>query len=70
MDWITHIITFIVGLGTGWSIRIMYSSRKNVGNRTADSHNHAEGSNNRTVTQNGNNVSHGSIVGGNQDSSH
>ncbi|WP_336283913.1 hypothetical protein [Citrobacter arsenatis] len=56
MDWITHIITFIVGLGAGWSIRIMYSSRKNVGNHT--------------VTQTGNKVTKGSIVGGNQDSSH
>lgn len=56
MDWITHIITFIVGLGAGWSIRIMYSSRKNVDNRT--------------VTQNSNNVTNGSVVAGNQDSSH
>lgn len=63
MDWIIHIITFFVGLGAGWSIRIVYSSRKSVGN-------HTEGSNNHTVTQTGNNVTNGSIVGGNQDSSH
>ncbi len=63
MDWITHIITFFVGLGAGWSIRIVYSSRKQVGNVTANSHNH-------TVTQNSNSVTNGSIVGGNQDSSH
>lgn len=70
MDWITHIITFIVGLGAGWSIRIMYSSRKNVVNRTADSNNRTVSSNNHTVTQNGNNVTNGSVVAGNQDSSH
>lgn len=34
MDWITHIITFFVGLGAGWSIRIVYSSRKQVGDTT------------------------------------
>ena len=63
MDWITHIITFFVGLGAGWSIRIVYSSRKRVGDTTANSHNH-------NVTQTGNNVTNGSIVGGDQDSSH
>ncbi|WP_112287314.1 hypothetical protein [Rahnella sp. AN3-3W3] len=65
MDWIIHIITFIVGLGAGWSIRIVYSSRKSVGNHTEDSNNHTV-----TVTQTDNNVTNGSIVGGNQDSSH
>lgn len=63
MDWITHIITFFVGLGAGWSIRIVYSSRKQVGDATTNS-------NNPTVTQTGNSVKNGSIVGGNQDSSH
>ncbi|WP_174865291.1 hypothetical protein [Pectobacterium polaris] len=63
MDWITHIITFFVGLGSGWSIRIAYSSRKQVGDSTANS-------NNNTVTQTGNSVTNGSIVGGNQDNSH
>ncbi|PKA30564.1 hypothetical protein CWR41_11910 [Cedecea lapagei] len=63
MDWITHLITFFVGLGAGWSIRIVYSSRKQVGDTTANSHNH-------NVTQTGNSVTNGSIVGGDQDSSH
>ena len=63
MDWITHIITFFVGLAAGWSIRIVYSSRKQVGDTTANSHNH-------NVTQTGNSVTNGSIVGGDQDSSH
>jgi len=63
MDWITHIITFIVGLGAGWSVRVVYSSRKQVGDTTKNSHNH-------NVTQNGNSVTNGSIVGGDQDSSH
>ncbi|PNL51046.1 hypothetical protein CEP63_018315 [Proteus mirabilis] len=70
MDWIIHIITFIAGSGVGWSLRIIYSSRKNVSNRTADSNNRTVNSNNRTVTQNGNNVMNGSIVAGDQDSSH
>lgn len=70
MDWITHIITFVVGLGAGWSLRIMYSSYKNVNNRITDSNNHTVSSNNRTVTQNGNNVTNGSVVAGDQDSSH
>lgn len=63
MDWITHIITFFVGLGAGWSIRIVYSSRKQVGDTTKNS-------NNKTVTQSGNSVTNESIVGGNQDRSH
>lgn len=63
MDWITHIITFFVGFGAGWSIRIVYSSRKQVGDTTKNS-------NNKTVTQSGNSVTNGSIVGGNQDRSH
>lgn len=63
MDWITHIITFFAGLGAGWSIRIMYSSRKHVGDATTSS-------NNNNVTQSGNSVTNGSIVGGDQDSSH
>ncbi|MGF6560923.1 hypothetical protein [Erwinia aphidicola] len=63
MDWITHIITFFVGLGAGWSVRVVYSSRKQVGDTIKNSHNH-------NVTQTGNSVTNGSIVGGDQDSSH
>lgn len=63
MDWITHIISFFVGLGVGWSVRVVYSSRKQVGDTTKNSHNH-------NVTQNGNSVTNGSVVGGDQDSSH
>ncbi|EAB1086900.1 hypothetical protein WL886_21805 [Escherichia coli] len=63
MEWITHIITFFVGLGAGWSIRVVFSSRKQIGNSSVNSNNH-------TVTQTGNSVTNGSIVGGNQDRSH
>lgn len=56
MEWITHIVTFLVGLGAGWSIRIVYSSRKNI-------------QNSKTI-QTGNTVNNGSIVGRDQNNSH
>mgnify|MGYP001371939826 CR=1 FL=1 len=62
MDWITHIITFFVGLGSGWSIRVIYSSRKNITNKSSNE--------NIKVTQTGNKVTNGSIVGRDQNSSH
>ena len=58
MEWITHIITFLVGLGAGWSIKVVLSSNKKI----------AE-SNNKTI-QTGNKVKNGSIVGRNQSDSH
>ncbi|NHB96853.1 hypothetical protein C5470_10690 [Photorhabdus stackebrandtii] len=63
MDWITHIITFLVGLGSGWSLRIVFTSRKNVDSSTSNV-------NNNEVTQIGNKVSRGSIVGRDQNRSH
>ena len=62
MDWITHIITFFVGLGAGWSIRVIYSSRKNITKKSS--------SENVKFTQTGNKVTSGSIVGRDQNSSH
>lgn len=60
MDWITHIITLVVGMGSGWTLRIAYSSYKNV-NKSSD--------NNYTVNQNKNKLSKGSIVGRDQTNS-
>lgn len=63
MDWITHIITFLVGLGTGWAIRIVYSSHKSQDNSSSNI-------NNYEVIQKDNKVKNGSIVGRDQHRSH
>jgi hypothetical protein len=60
MDWITHIVALIVGMGAGWTLRIAYTSFKNV-NKSND--------NNYIVNQNRNKVSQGSIVGRDQSNS-
>ncbi len=63
MDWITHIVTFLVGLGAGWSLKVVFTSHKNVDSSISNS-------NNNQVTQRGNKVSRGSIVGRDQNGSH
>ncbi|MBD8252501.1 hypothetical protein [Pantoea agglomerans] len=63
MEWLTHLITFVIGLGSGWSLKVFISNKKNK-----NSNNNASnfGSNNRNNNQSGNKVKGGSIVGGNQ----
>ncbi|QCR61160.1 hypothetical protein FD644_12630 [Serratia fonticola] len=63
MDWITHIVTFLVGLGAGWSLKVVFTSRKKIDRSTSNS-------NNNEVTQKRNKVSRGSIVGRDQNGSH
>lgn len=60
MDWITHIVTLLAGMGAGWTLRVAYTSVKNV-KKSED--------NNYTVHQNKNKVSQGSIVGRDQSNS-
>ena len=39
MDWLSNIISLLVGLGAGWSLRIVYSSRKTKINNTSNANN-------------------------------
>lgn len=51
MDWWTHIASFLVGLGAGWTLKIVVSNRSSQSKRT------------RIVSQKGNYV-HGDMVAG------
>lgn len=51
MEYFTHIITFIAGLGTGWTLKIIVSNQVNKATRKT------------TVTQNNNTVG-GDLIGG------
>lgn len=62
MEWITHVVALLVGLGAGWSLRVVYTSRKTSVE--------VKSSNNFSVSQSGNKVSKGSIVGRDQSDSH
>lgn len=62
MEWITHVVALLVGLGAGWSLRVVYISRKTSVE--------VKSSNNFSVSQSGNKVSQGSIVGRDQSDSH
>ncbi|HEI8004585.1 TPA: hypothetical protein SLC38_001458 [Morganella morganii] len=62
MEWITHVVALLVGLGAGWSLRVVYTSRKTSVE--------VKSSNNFSVSQSGNKVSQGSIVGRDQSDSH
>lgn len=44
MDWLTHLISFFVGLGAGWTLRVVISNRSSQKSQT------------RFVSQKGNNV--------------
>lgn len=54
MDWLTHIASFLVGLGTGWTLKIVVSNRSSQSKRTS------------IVSQKGNYV-HGDMVAGDMD---
>jgi hypothetical protein len=56
MDWITHLVTFLVGLGAGWTLRIGISNRSSSKSRISK------------VSQSGNTV-HGDMVAGDLDKS-
>ncbi|ECC1694567.1 hypothetical protein DPB93_18720 [Salmonella enterica subsp. salamae] len=62
MEWVTHIITFLTGLGAGWTLRVVYTSRKTAIEIKSND-------NNYSVSQNRNKVSNGSIVGRDQSNS-
>lgn len=53
MDWLWHIVTFIVGLGAGWQLKVVVSSRSNNSSQTS------------IVSQKGNQAG-GDIVAGNK----
>ncbi|WP_272516550.1 hypothetical protein [Providencia sp. PROV209] len=62
MDWVTHIVSFIVGLGAGWTLRIAFISRKtSIELKSNDA--------NYNVSQTKNNVTNGNIVGRDQNNS-
>ncbi|MEG6042720.1 hypothetical protein NFK84_11875 [Enterobacter ludwigii] len=63
MEWVTHIITLLAGLGAGWTLRVVYTSRKTAVEVKSND-------NNYNVSQNRNKVSNGSIVGRDQSDSH
>ena len=35
MDWLSHIVTFLAGLGTGWTLKVVFSSRTDNSRRTS-----------------------------------
>jgi hypothetical protein len=35
MDWLSHIVAFIAGLGAGWTLKVIISSRTNNSRRTS-----------------------------------
>lgn len=46
MDWLSHIATFIAGLGTGWTLKVVFSSRTDNSRRASivsQKDNHAGG---------------------------
>lgn len=56
MDWITHLVTFLVGLGAGWTLHVSISNRSSRKSRISK------------VSQSGNTV-HGDMVAGDLDKS-
>lgn len=63
VNWVSNLISALLGLGAGWALRIVYTSVKN---RTSINSNN----NNYQVEQNKNKVSNGSVVGRDQSNSH
>lgn len=51
MDWWTHIVSFLAGLGAGWTLKIVISNRSSQSKRS------------NIVSQKGNHV-HGDMVAG------
>jgi hypothetical protein len=51
MEWLTHIISFLVGLGAGWTLKVIISNRSSHSSRT-------------TVTSQKHNSAGGDIVAG------
>lgn len=35
MDWLSHLVAFITGLGAGWTLKVVISNRSNSSRRTS-----------------------------------
>lgn len=55
MEWLTHILSFLVGLGAGWTLKVAISNRTSVRRRI-------------TVTSQKGNIAGGDIVAGDKNS--
>lgn len=55
MEWLTHVLAFLAGLGAGWTLKVVITTRQSIARRTS-------------VTSQKNNSAGGDVVAGDKNS--